>query len=243
MINNKRVLVIVPARGGSKGLPKKNLLNLCGKPLVGWPIVTAKASKYVDDVVVSTDSLEIAKIAENYGATVPFIRPAALATDTATTYAVIGHVLEFLKEAGKSFDYIVLREPTSPLTETDDIDRALEMLTSKRAIADSIVGVCKVEATHPAFDVVIKENGTIKPFMFQDFSQTGRRQDLTDLYFFEGSLYISDTAVLLSKKSFYHERTLPYIVPRYKSLEIDERIDFIFAEATLNNLDKIKNRS
>lgn len=243
MINNQNVLVIVPARGGSKGLPKKNLMNLYGKPLVGWPIVTAKASKYVDEVIISTDNLEIAKIAENYGATVPFIRPAELATDKATTYTVIEHALEFLKKTGKSFDYIVLREPTSPLTETDDIDRALEMLTSKRAIADSIVGVCKVEATHPAFDVVIKENGTIKPFMSRDFSQTGRRQDLSDLYFFEGSLYISDTAVLLERKSFYHERTLPYIVPRYKSLEIDEQIDFIFAEATLNNLDKIKNRS
>ncbi|MCX5831436.1 MAG: acylneuraminate cytidylyltransferase family protein [Deltaproteobacteria bacterium] len=243
MINNKRVLVIVPARGGSKGLPGKNILTLCGKPLVAWPIATAKASKYIDKIVVSTDDLEIAKIAEKYGASVPFIRPAALATDTATTFSVIEHTLVFLKNAGESFDYIVLREPTSPLTESDDIDAALEILESKRAIADSIVGVSKVEAAHPAFDVVIKETGTIKPFMYPDFSQAVRRQDIADIYFFEGSLYISDTETLLEKSSFYHDRTLPYIVPRYKSLEIDEQIDFLFAETILNNIEKINNNA
>jgi len=240
MINNKRVLVIVPARGGSKGLPKKNILNLCGKPLIAWPIITARTSRYIDNVVVSTDDLQIAKEAEKYGASVPFIRPKELATDTATTFSVLEHAIEFLKNEGDCYDYIVLREPTSPLTESEDIDKALEILVSKRKIADSIVGVCKVEATHPAFDVVINDNGTLKPFMYDDFSRPLRRQDISDLYFFEGSLYISDTEVLLREKTFYHDRTLPYIMPRYKSLEIDEQIDFIFVEAVLNNIEIIK---
>jgi N-acylneuraminate cytidylyltransferase/CMP-N,N'-diacetyllegionaminic acid synthase len=105
------------------------------------------------------------------------------------------------------------------------------------------VGVSKVEAAHPVFDVVIKENGTIKPLMYPDFSQTGRRQEIAEVYFFEGSLYISDVTTLLNRKSFYHDRTLAYIVPRYKSLEIDEMIDFLFAETILNNIDQIKSNS
>lgn len=240
MINNKKVLAIVPARGGSKGLPRKNMLDLCGKPLVAWPITTSKESKYIDEIIVSTDDEEIAKIAEKYGASVPFMRPAELASDTATTFSVLEHAIGFLRNVGKNFDYIVLREPTSPLTEPSDIDNALETLDSKREIADSIVGVSKVEAAHPAFDVIIRKNGTIKPLMYPDFSHAVRRQDITDIYFFEGSLYISDTTVLLEKRSFYHDRTLPYIVPRYKSLEIDEQIDFIYAESILKNLDIIK---
>ena len=243
MINNQKILAIVPARGGSKGLPRKNMLSLCGKPLLAWPIITAKESKYIDEIVVSTDDEEMAKTAEKYGASVPFLRPAELATDTASTFSVLEHAIGFLKNIGKFFDYIVLREPTSPLTEASDIDNALELLVSKREIADSIVGVSKVEAAHPAFDVVIRENGTIKPLMYPDFSRAVRRQEITDVYFFEGSLYISDTEVLLKKKSFYHDRTLPYIVPRYKSLEIDEQIDFIYAEAILNNLEKIKKQA
>lgn len=241
MINKKRVLVVIPARGGSKGLPKKNILKLCGKPLVAWPIIKAKESKYVDNILVSTDDLEIAKESEKHGASVPFIRPAELAIDTATTISVVEHALEYFKSIGESYDYLVLREPTSPLTEASDIDEALEILESKRAISDSIVSVCKVEVAHPFFDVIVRDNGTIKPFMYPNFSQACRRQDITELYFFEGSLYISDVNTLVKERTFYHNRTLAYIVPRYKSLEIDEKIDLILAEAILNNIEKIKN--
>lgn len=241
MINKKRVLVVIPARGSSKALPKKNILKLCGKPLVAWPIITAKESKYVDNILVSTDDLEIAKEAEKHGASVPFIRPAELAIDTATTISVVEHALEYFKSIGESYDYLVLREPTSPLTEASDIDEALEILESKRAISDSIVSVCKVEAAHPFFDVIVRGNGTIKPFMYPNFSHACRRQDITELYFFEGSIYISDVSTLIKERTFYHNRTLAYIVPRYKSLEIDEKIDLILADAILNNIEKIKN--
>ena len=131
-------------------------------------------------------------------------------------------------------------EPTSPLTEPDDIDRAVETLQAKREIADSIVGVSKVEAAHPAFDVIISENGLICPFVSADFASAGRRQDISDLYFFDGSLYLSDLYTYLEKKSFYHDKTLPYIVPRWKSFEVDDMLDVICIEAILNNIDKIK---
>ena len=134
----------------------------------------------------------------------------------------------------------MLLEPTSPLTESTDIDDALEELDSHRDIADSIVGISKVEATHPVFDVKINSKGLIKPFYVDDFSKPIRRQDIPEVYFFDGSIYLSDVPVLLLKKSFYHERTLPYVTPKWKSFEIDAMVDFICVEAIMKNLDIIK---
>ena len=133
----------------------------------------------------------------------------------------------------------MLLEPTSPLTESTDIDRALETLDSKRDIADSIVGVCRVEAAHPLFDVRVNAVGLIEPYVPGAFARPIRRQELDSLYFFEGSLYISKVPVLLNKRGFLHERTLPYIVPRWKSIEIDEIVDFICVEAIMKNKDRI----
>jgi len=241
MINGKKILAVIPARGGSKGLPGKNILHFCGRPLLGWPIKAAKDSMYVDRIIVSTDDGEIAQIAREQGAEVPFLRPAELATDTSTTISVLEHAIGFTKREGSHNDYCLLLEPTSPLTESIDVDEALEQLDSNRGIADSIVGVSRVEAAHPAFDVVINKKGLIEPYLRDNFSKAGRRQDLKDLYFFEGSLYASDTAVLLNKRSFYHERTLPCILPRWKSIEVDNVMDLICAEAIMKNIDRIKN--
>ncbi len=240
MINGKKCLVLIPARGGSKGLTGKNMIELCGLPLMGWPIQAAKKSKYVDELIVSTDDKEIAAKAVELGAKIPFIRPSELATDTASTASVVEHVLSFVMSKGTVFEYIILLEPTSPLTESEDIDKALEILESQREIADSIVGVSKVEAAHPMFDVTITKKGLLQPFYSNEFSTVKRRQDISDLYFFEGSLYISDSFVFLQKKTFYHNRTLPYIVQRWKAFEIDEVIDLICVEAIIKNLDKIK---
>ena len=234
------MLTIIPARGGSKGLPRKNIINLHGRPLIGMPIQAASGSNYVDKIVVSTDDREIADIALAQGADVPFLRPQDLATDTATTISVVEHAIQFLSGLGETFDYCVLLEPTSPLTETQDIDDALKKLELNRNIADSIVGVSKVESTHPAFDIKINRRGLIEPFMGGDFSTMLRRQDISELFFFDGSLYISDTNVLFKKKSFYHNRTLPYVTPKWKSFEIDDIVDLICVEAIMKNLDRIK---
>jgi len=241
MINKKSVIAIIPARSGSKGLPGKNVLNLCGRPLLGWPIRAAKNSTYVDRIIVSTDDKKIARIAKEKGAEVPFLRPSELALDTSTTISVIEHVVAFTKNEGKGYNYCLLLEPTSPLTESSDIDKAIEKLDSNRDIADSIVGVSKVEATHPVFDVVINKKGLIDPYLADDFSMAGRRQEIEDLYFFEGSLYISDMLILAKKKTFYHNRTLPHIVPKWKAFEVDDIVDFICIEAILSNINKIKN--
>lgn len=242
MIDSKKVLVLIPARSGSKGLPGKNIIELCGLPLLGWPIKAAKKSKYVDRVVVSTDDQKIAEVAVSQGAEVPFIRPAELATDQASSASVIEHAVSFLSGKGDTFSYLILLEPTSPLTEAADVDTALLTLHSNRYVADSIVGVSKLEGTHPAFNVVIGEDGLIKPFLKPEFESVYRRQDIEDVFFFEGSLYISDLSVFLKKMSFYHDRTLPYIVPRWKAFEVDDIVDLVCIEAILNNINKINKK-
>lgn len=242
MIKNKSVLALIPARVGSKGLPRKNLMNLCGKPLVGWPIQAAKKASYIDRIIVSTDDSEIADTAKMEGAEVPFLRPEELASDTATSFSVIKHAIAFLEEEGNKYDYCVFLEPTSPLTDGADIDQALSTLDSRRDIADAIVGVSRVVATHPAYDVCLDENGLIRPFARKNFSTPIRRQDLDELFFFEGSLYISDTEILLEKERFYHDKTLAYEVPKWMSFEIDDIEDFYCVEAIMRNLDRIKRK-
>ncbi|MGJ0323129.1 cytidylyltransferase domain-containing protein [Aliarcobacter cryaerophilus] len=233
MYKNKTFLGIIPARGGSKGLPGKNIKELCGKPLIAWSIESGLKSKYLDEVIVTTDSKDIANIAKQYGASVPFLRPDVLASDTATSFDAIKHTIEFYKnEMKKEFDYIVLIEPTSPLREARDIDIAIEQLFNSNA--DSIVGICKTEDQNPAFLVFKNEKDFISGYENHDMKVL-RRQDIKDVYFFEGTIYISKTDVLLNKKTFYHENTIGYVVPKYKSLEIDDIDDFIMVEAIMKH--------
>jgi CMP-N,N'-diacetyllegionaminic acid synthase len=194
MFEGKRVLAVVPARGGSKGLPRKNLRSLRGAPLVTWPIRAALSAASVDRVIVSTDDPEIGEVARKAGAEFPFVRPVDLATDSASSMPVIRHAVTSMQQRGETFDYVVMLEPTSPLTEADDIDRALAQLHGARAVADSIVGVSRVEAAHPEFDVRIGADGRISPYAAADFSLLRRRQEIEELYFLEGSLYISRSA-------------------------------------------------
>jgi N-acylneuraminate cytidylyltransferase/CMP-N,N'-diacetyllegionaminic acid synthase len=232
MINGKTIIAIIPARSGSKGLPGKNIKPLCGKPLIAWSIEAGLGSQYIDEVIVTTDCEEIANIAREFGASVPFIRPAELANDTALSIDVIRHVLNFYEnKLHKNYDYTVLLEPTSPLRVTEDIDNAIEQLL-KNPQASAIVGICKTESQNPAF--LVKKN--INNFLFgyeNSDMKNLRRQDINDIYFFEGSVYVSDTVTLLTKKTFYHGNTLGYEFPKWKSIEIDDLDDFIMAEALM----------
>lgn len=239
MINDKKVLALIPARGGSKGIRRKNLIELCGRPLVGWPIGAALGSKYIDTVAVSTEDYEIAAKSRELGAEVPFVRPIELASDTATSASVILHALDFFKASGKEFDYLVLLEPTSPLTESWDVDAALEKLDLAGKLADSIIGVSKLINAHPAFSVSINSRGLVSPYL-SDFSSAGRRQDIKELYFLDGSLYISDTAAFIAKKTFYHERTLAHVMPKWKSFEIDDMVDLVCVEGIMKGIDRIR---
>lgn len=231
MIDGKRVLALVPARSGSKGLPGKNIRPLGGKPLLVWPIEAALASRYVDRVIVSTDSEHYADLARAAGAVVPFLRPAALASDIAPSIDFILHAVDSLSAAGEQYDYLLLLEPTSPLTEASDIDQALEALVAQAALADAIVGVSALVSTHPAFAVRVGDDGRIAPFAAPSFGQLPRRQETEPLYSLDGSLYASTISALRRERGFCHARTLPYITPRHKSFEVDDLLDFICIEA------------
>lgn len=239
MINNKKVLALIPARGGSKGLPGKNIKQMCGVPLIGWPIKAALNSKYIDKLIVSTDDENIAAIARGLGADVPFIRPKKIAMDETPTIDVINHAIQFLESSGDFFDYIVLLEATSPLTEATDIDCALNDLYNAKDIAKSIVGVAEVELSHPSFCVKIGENKLISPYLGKSFSAPVRRQDVSQLHYFEGTLYISTIDSIKHHQSFHHDSTMPYLVPKWKAFEVDTLTDFICIEAIMKNKEKL----
>lgn len=231
MINGKHVIGIIPARGGSKGLPRKNVRLLCGKPLIAWTIEKAMRSRYLDHVMVTTDDAEIAEVAQLHGAEVPFMRPAALATDHASTYDVIRHALAYFRSTdGRKFEYTVLLEPTSPLRENDDIDRMLEVLDASGEEFDAIVSVGQV-TEHPAIMKRIVD-GRIEAFC-PTLPQATRRQDQVPAYFPFGVAYIAKTPVLLEENTFYSKRCMPFTIKRYQNYEIDDLYDLLCVESVM----------
>lgn len=234
MIGSSKILALIPARAGSKGLPGKNVRLLHGKPLLAWPIAAAKASRYVDRVVVSTDSAEFAEIARAHGADVPVLRPTELAADTSPSSAAVIHMLDHLGAKDEVFDYLLLLEPTSPLTEGSDIDVALETLHNNRLDGDALVSVAELVTSHPAFAVKRGAEGRIEPYAAVDFTRLPRRQDIDPLYALDGSLYISAVDRFRETLSFCHDRTLSHLMPDYKAHEVDSLIDFICIEAILS---------
>lgn len=223
-----RVLGLIPARGGSKGLPGKNIRDLCGKPLIAWTIDAARAASCLDAIVVSTDDPGIAAIAARHGAEVPFLRPAELSGDTASSIDMVIHAVDTLAAAGRVFDLVVLLEPTSPLREASDIDNGVSRMLALGASA--VVSVCRAESAHPAFMYRQRPDARLMPFM--ERQPTGvRRQEIEPLFFLEGSLYASRIDVLRERRSFYHEDTVAYEVPKWKSIEIDDLDDFLMVEA------------
>lgn len=233
MINGKKVIAFIPARGGSKGLPGKNIRPLCGKPLMAWSIEKARQSKYLDMVLVSTDSPEIAEIARAFGAHVPFLRPAELATDQSPTCDAVRHALGFLEtREGLLFDYVVLVEPTSPLREDDDIDRMLEQLLAHAAEFDSIISVGEIDE-HPS--IVKRLKGMhLEPFC-TELPQTTRRQDNEPAYFPYGVAYIAKTDVLLAENTFYTQRCTYFKLQPYQNYEIDTLYGFLCVESIMKS--------
>ena len=239
MYKNKKILGLITARGGSKGLPQKNIRPLLGKPLIGWTIEQAIESKYLDKIVVSTDSKKIADISMSFGAEVPFLRPDHLATDTSSSIDVISHTLDYLADKNKFFDYIALLEPTSPLRETSDINLAIEQLINNSLTSSAIVAVCRVEVSHPMFCIKVDNNNFIQPYQDSFINQV-RRQDLVKAYFYAGVIYVSKIIDFKKYKGFNHEKTIAYKIPKWKAPEIDDIYDFINVEATLNYRNRLK---
>lgn len=225
MLNNKSILAIIPARGGSKGIPRKNIKDLNGKPLIAYTIEETKKSKYIDKLVVSTEDEEISKISTMYNADVPFLRPKELAEDHTPGIDPILYTIKWFQSNGYKFDYIVCIQCTSPFRKAEQIDAALEKLINKEA--DSIVSVCESEVS-PYWMKKI-ENGIMNDFL-DNIPFYPRRQDAPQIYRLNGAIYIAKAEVLLKNKNWYTENTLAYVMDRKSSVDIDEMIDFKFAE-------------
>ena len=198
MISGKSVLAIIPARGGSKELPQKNILPLAGKPLIVWSIEAANKSKYIDRCIVSTDDKAIADSSKKNGSEVPFMRPSKLATDVANSNDVILHALDKL---GDPYDIVMVLQPTSPLRESKDIDQALEFMQQNNVSA--VVSICSSnKPLHWHF--TLETDGKLKP-VYEDKIIYTNRQELPLTYIPNGALYIAKTDYFRSKKNILYQ--------------------------------------
>jgi N-acylneuraminate cytidylyltransferase len=233
MIQGKRILGIVAARGGSKGLPKKNILQLGGKPLIAWSIIAAAGSQYLDRTIVSTDNNEIAEIARSAGGDVPFVRPTELGTDDASIIDVVLHAVDNLSE---TYDYVMLLQATSPLRTSSDIDETI--LVCRKRDASACVSVTPV-TKGPWWMHQVDQDGYLHPFL-NDGLADRRRQEYPRLVMPNGAVYLAELEYLRSKKSFYGDRTIAYEMPPERSPDIDAAIDFKLAEVLLDARDRAK---
>lgn len=222
------MIAIIPARGGSKGLPGKNIRLMNGKPLIAYAVEEALKAKHIDRVIISTDDEEIARIAVEYGAELPFMRPAELASDTAMAVDNYIYTIGRLeKESGKPIDAFVVLQPTSPLRIAEDIDGAVELFEEKNA--DSVISYCQ-EAHPVTWHKFLDEEGR-----FVDIfdSNINNRQDNRISYYPNGAVYVFRTSVIRERK-YYTDKSFAYIMPRSRSIDIDYMEDFEYAEFLLS---------
>jgi len=228
----REILAVIPARGGSKGLPGKNILPLAGKPLIGWTIEASLACPAITRTIVTTDSQEIADVARQFGAEAPFLRPADLAADDTPGIAPILHAVRWLEEQeGYQAQYVVVLQPTSPLRTSEDIIGAVELADSKRA--DAVVSLTEAPC-HPFWMKALDEQGKVLDFI------PGRqvspiRQGLPKAYALNGAIYLARREVLLEARTWYTDRTYGYLMPRERSLDIDEPWDLYLADLLVRN--------
>jgi CMP-N-acetylneuraminic acid synthetase len=223
MIDNKKVLAVIPARGGSKRLSRKNVEALFGKPLIGWTIEAANESKYIDRVIVSTEDKEILNVARSLGADIPFLRPDELARDNITMVDVILHLLNVLEEKGERYDYVILLQPTSPLRTVRHIDEAFKELVE--ANQNAIVSVCEADH-HPLWCNTLPEDRSMTSFLSKEIHNV-RSQDLPKYYQLNGAIYICDTTLLKDEKTFLlSEGCVAFIMSQEDSIDIDTQNDF-----------------
>ncbi len=235
----KEILAIIPARGGSKGLPGKNIRLLAGRPLIAHTIELALESKYISKVVLSTENKKIAYIGRKYGAEVPFLRPKRLARNKSSAIDVILHAIKWFEKSGENFDIVCLLEPTSPLRKKNDIDDAIKLFIRNINKVDSLVSVGEVHLENPYIMKKIEE-GYVKSFTKSD-RDIYQRQQLPKAYFPYGVIYLSKIKTLKKYKTFYQRKTIPYFIKRWQNYEIDDIYDFICVEAILRQ--KLKKKS
>ena len=228
---NDNVLIIIPARGGSKGIPRKNIKPLNGKPLIYYAIDTARAITADENICVSTDDVEIKSVVEAYGLKVPFLRPDVLATDTAGTYEVLLHALDFYEQQGKHYDIVLLLQTTSPFRKAEQVKEALELYRQTND-KDAMVVSVKECPSNPYYDIfeedqdgylqISKGDGTIY-----------RRQDAPKVYEYNGAIYIMDAYTL--KRTHMHKipHRVKYVMDAKSSFDLDTMQDWQMAEMML----------
>lgn len=229
-----RILFVITARGGSKGIPKKNITNLGGMPLIAYKINAAKGCKFDKRIIVSTDNEEIAAVAKKYGAEVPFVRPYALATDTARSEDVVQHAIEWVKmHDEKIYDYVCLLEPSSPFLTYEDINEAFERMEESKA--DTLLGMKEVDVSRKLINT-LDERGMLGYF-FEEINGLNsiRRQDFATEYTMNGCIYAARFSYFEFNKTFHSFNSIPYIMSKEKSVEIDSPYDLLFAQFLIEN--------
>ncbi|WP_164668019.1 cytidylyltransferase domain-containing protein [Virgibacillus doumboii] len=227
MINNKTVLAIIPARGGSKGVPRKNIKNLAGKPLIAWTIEEAKKSKYIDRLILTSEDKEIINVARLFGCEAPFIRPQELANDNTPGIEPILHAIEQVR----GYDYVVLLQPTSPLRNTQDIDQTIEKCDKNNGVA----AVSVTESDKSPYWMYQLEKEMMTPLI--DINNVPkRRQDAPKAYVLNGAVYVSKVDKILEEKNFLQKEKIAHIMPSERSLDIDRELDFTVCEVMINNI-------
>lgn len=234
MYRSCRILAFIPARGGSKGIPHKNITPLAGEPLIAYTIKAAKESIYIDDVIISTDSESIAEVARDYGAQVPFMRPADLSGDKAKIIEAVLHGLDTLQKKGDSYDVLVLLQPTQPLRTSYHIDRSIESFFHNGE--RPLVSVSQVTDS-PLLIRSINENGDLLPLLSS--KSTVRRQDMPAYYRVNGCIYINKTDELTLETSF-NDNNVPFIMEKQYALDIDEPEDLQLADFYLRYFSRSK---
>ncbi|MBI2552439.1 acylneuraminate cytidylyltransferase family protein [Candidatus Uhrbacteria bacterium] len=228
MYKDKTILAVIPARGGSKGLPRKNLRSLLGKPLIAWTIEAALQSGVFDRVAVVTDDQEIAAVAKKYGAEVPFMEPDELAADAVKGINVILYAMDWFAKHDKKYDLLMCLQPTTPLRTAADIQGALALMEEKHAQA--VVSVCKAEHS-PLWANILPPDLSLQGFIREDVNIV--RQSLEQFYRLNGAIYLAQWEYLLKNKTWYRENSYAYIMPAERSVDIDSELDLYVAEALL----------
>lgn len=224
-----RILAVIPARGGSKGVPRKNIRPVCSKPLIAYTIETALAARHLfHRVIVSTDDEEIADVARRYGAEVPFIRPDDLAGDRVAMLPVLQHAVRFVEaQDDVALDWVCLLQPTDPLRVVADIEEAIQL--GQAGGCDSVISVVQVFAVHPILMKQI-EHGYLEPYCIEE-KEGARRQDYDPpAYMRNGAIYLTRRDVLMERDSIWGQKIRPYVMPPERSVGVDSELDLNLVE-------------
>jgi CMP-N,N'-diacetyllegionaminic acid synthase len=226
------VVAVITARGGSKGLPRKNVLPLGGKPLIAYSVLTARQARLVNRVIVSTDDEEIMQVARDWGAEAPFVRPTELSTPESAHIDVMLHAVQWLESHGGLPDAVLLLQPTTPLRTPEDLDGAIQLMDSTGCPA--VVGVSPAE-THPYLSYKVDAQGQLIGFIDHGLRYP-RRQDLPPAYRLNGALYLNRCSSLRETHQFQPPGAFGWIMPAERSVDIDTLDDFALTESLLNAL-------